>query len=230
MLEYLIMVPALVLASNSPRRRQLLALTGLEFATWTADVDEQPLPGEPASDCVLRLAREKAIAAEADASASTSACLILAFDTLVVDGMHILGKPSSQEDAARVLRQLRNRSHQVHTALAIYSPSEERLATDLCVTNVPMRAYTDAEIQAYVESGDPLDKAGSYAIQHDGFHPVEGLTGCYASVMGLPLCHLARTLPQFGLSVAVDLPVRCQAALQYECPISAAVLRGEPVG
>jgi predicted house-cleaning NTP pyrophosphatase (Maf/HAM1 superfamily) len=93
-----------------------------------------------------------------------------------------------------------------------------------------MRSYAEAEIEAYVASGDPLDKAGAYAIQHAGFHPVEGLQGCFASVMGLPLCHLQRGLRTFGLAPAKDLPAGCQEHLNYVCPVSAAILAGGDAG
>ena len=93
-----------------------------------------------------------------------------------------------------------------------------------------MRAYGDEEIAAYVASGDPLDKAGAYAIQNRAFHPVESLGGCYASVMGLPLCHLTRSLRKLGLAPTTDIAVECQSALSYVCPISSAVLAGEMVG
>jgi predicted house-cleaning NTP pyrophosphatase (Maf/HAM1 superfamily) len=92
-----------------------------------------------------------------------------------------------------------------------------------------MRPYLDEEIEAYVASGDPFDKAGAYAIQ-SGFDPVTGLAGCRASVMGLPLCHLVRTLRQFDLASSADVPGRCQAHLSYQCPVSPAILRGEQVG
>ena len=89
-----------------------------------------------------------------------------------------------------------------------------------------MRAYSDAEIIAYVQTGDPLDKAGAYAIQHEDFHPVENLEGCFASVMGLPLCRLTHLLEQFEIYPETNVGVRCQAELQYDCPISNAILRG----
>jgi predicted house-cleaning NTP pyrophosphatase (Maf/HAM1 superfamily) len=93
-----------------------------------------------------------------------------------------------------------------------------------------MRDYRDDEIEAYVATGDPLDKAGAYAIQNAGFHPVEAMRGCYASVMGLPLCHLARSLHKLDIAPRTDIAAECQSALGYACPISSAVLRGEMVG
>ena len=108
--------------------------------------------------------------------------------------------------------------------------SDGNLVTDLCVTDVPMRNYSDEEIDAYVASGDPLDKAGAYAIQHPGFQPVETMSGCYASVMGLPLCHLTRTLRRLEIPPPVDISAECQASLNYKCPISASILHGEQAG
>jgi predicted house-cleaning NTP pyrophosphatase (Maf/HAM1 superfamily) len=93
-----------------------------------------------------------------------------------------------------------------------------------------MRDYSDEELEAYVQTGDPLDKAGAYGIQHAGFHPVERLEGCFASVMGLPLCHLVRTLRQLDVAPNADVPGECQATLNYQCPISRQVLRGDQIG
>ena len=129
-----------------------------------------------------------------------------------------------------MLQVLRNRSHQVNTGIAIIRTSDGNLGTDLCVTQVPMRDYGVKEIDAYVATGDPLDKAGAYGIQNQNFHPVEKMSGCYASVMGLPLCHLTRTLRSFDIRPLTDIAARCQSWLNYDCQISAAVLRGEQVG
>jgi MAF protein len=208
-------IEMILLASNSPRRKQLLALAGWPYRIQPADVDETPLPGEPAEAYVLRLAESKARAAAGSAEDG----LVLAADTTVVDAGAILGKPNDADQARAMLWQLRGRSHQVLTALAVLQSHTDRLLTDVCATDVPMRAYTEAEIEAYVASGDPLDKAGAYAIQHAGFHPVESLAGCYANVVGLPLCHLARMLRKLGLSPRADLPQACQAALGYQCPV-----------
>ena len=217
----------LVLASNSPRRRELLGLFGWRFQSRPTDVDESLRPGEAPGAYVLRLAESKARACAKPAHAVP---VILAADTTVVDGNVILGKPKDRSEAAQMLRALRGRTHQVHTAIAVLRLADERLVTDLCVTDVPMRAYRDDEMEAYIATGDPLDKAGAYGIQNAGFHPVEGLTGCYASVMGLPLCHLARSLRKLDILPATDIAAKCRSALGYACPISSAVLRGEMVG
>ncbi|MBI4733044.1 MAG: septum formation protein Maf [Chloroflexi bacterium] len=227
--------PVLVLASNSPRRRELLALGGWDFHVRPADVDESLRPGEAPRTYVLRLAEEKA---KACAEQGRSACAesarpgetIVAADTAVTLDGDILGKPGSMAEAVEMLRRLRGRRHQVCTGIAVLDMDTEKFVTGLCVTEVPMRSYTDEEIQAYALSGDPLDKAGAYAIQHAGFHPVESLSGCYASVMGLPLCHLTRALHTVDISPKTDIAAECQSALQYECPIFSRILAGEELG
>jgi len=197
------------------------------FHVRPADVDESQIPGEPPGTYVLRLAESKA---RACAAAAHEDLTILAADTAVVDGESILGKPRDMAEAVEMLHRLRGRTHQVYTGIAVLKMSDGNLVTDLCVTEVPMRNYADAEVDVYVATGDPLDKAGAYAIQHERFHPVEALAGCYASVMGLPLCHLARSLRKLNIPSRTDLPAECQSALHYTCPISPAVLRGETVG
>jgi MAF protein len=118
----------------------------------------------------------------------------------------ILGKPVDAREAAAMLQQLRGRIHQVITAVAVYRPADGRIVSDLCITDVKMRAYTEDEILAYVATGDPLDKAGAYAIQHAGFDPVESLQGCFANVVGLPLCILNRSLVLFDLELPFEIP------------------------
>jgi MAF protein len=212
----------IILASNSPRRRQLLGLTGLNFSVLAADIDETPLRAESASEYVQRLAVSKAGAVGRQVGRES---MVIAADTTVVDGNQILGKPVDSLDAAHMLRQLRGRSHQVFTAIA--AQQNGVWARDCCSTEVPMRNYSDEEVQVYVRSGDPLDKAGAYAIQHAGFHPVEGLQGCYANVVGLPLCHLVRMLRRLDLELTTDVPWTCQSTLGYECPVYEVILNTE---
>ena len=209
----------LILASNSPRRSELLGLLGRPFTVSPANIDEEQHAGEPPVAYVRRLAREKAFAV-----AESAHGLVIAADTIVVDEGVLLGKPADPAEARQMLQQLRGRTHQVYTGIAILDTRIGQLYEDICCTDVPMRDYTDAEIEAYIESGDPFDKAGAYGIQNPDFHPVEGLQGCYASVMGFPLCHLAVGLRQFGQDVPEDLPDRCQAALGYRCPVYRAIL------
>ncbi|MEN8172814.1 MAG: Maf family protein [Chloroflexota bacterium] len=212
----------LILASNSPRRRQLLSLFGWEFKVVPADVDESTREDEPPADYVRRLAAAKARAVGAQVGADG---IIIAADTTVVDGAEILGKPVDAADAERMLNQLRGRSHQVLSALAVLRAADGRLLVDCCHTEVPMRDYDDAEMQNYIGSGDPMDKAGAYAIQHTGFHPVEKLSGCYANVVGLPLCHLTRTLGALGIRSDEQIPAVCQSTLNYSCPAFESILR-----
>lgn len=209
----------LFLASASPRRRSLLALTGWDFRVQAVDIDETPLPGEAPRQYVLRLAQEKALAARPLAAADET---ILASDTIVVDGEELLGKPRDAAHARRMLTQLRGREHFVYTALAITAPAGNGSAPvhcDLCVAPVPMRDYSDTEMEDYIASGDPFDKAGAYAIQHRGFHPVEEFHSCFACVMGLPLCHVARSLRKLGYESPENVPVNCQIDLSYVCPV-----------
>ncbi len=205
----------------------MLAWTGWDFRVMPANLDESRLPDEPAGTYVLRLANAKANAMRSQAQPGE---LVLAADTIVVDGDQLLGKPAGPAEAGAVLRQLRGRTHQVYTALAVIDPREGVTQPDLCVSQVPMRPYSDAEIEAYILSGDPFDKAGGYAIQNEAFHPVVGFRGCFASVMGLPLCHLARTVGKIGINPPVDIPQTCQAHLDYDCPVFRSVLRGEAAG
>ena len=215
--------PILVLASNSPRRKELIALGGWPFEIIVADVDETPRANESPRDYVLRLAEEKARVSSLRADLSQ---VVLAADTTVVDGNAILGKPADPSEAKRMLRQLRGRVHQVFTGIAVLRVSDGHLLRDICVTDVPMRDYSDAEIEAYVATGDPLDKAGAYAIQHTDFNPVASMAGCYASVMGLPLCHVTRLLLQMDVPAQADVPTHCQKFLNYSCPVFADILRG----
>ncbi|HEX2696957.1 MAG TPA: Maf family protein [Anaerolineales bacterium] len=216
----------ILLASNSPRRRKLIALGNWMFSAAASDVDESVRPGEAPADYVLRLAEEKARTAMTKARLEH---IIVAADTTVVDANKILGKPEDMREAIEMLKGLRGHSHQVYTGLAMLRMSDRQLLTDLCITDVPMRNYSDEEINAYVMTGDPLDKAGAYAIQ-SAFQPVENLKGCFASVMGLPMCHLVRLLAKIGITPNADVPANCQTYLEYKCPVSAAILHGEQVG
>jgi septum formation protein len=217
-------LPGLILASNSPRRRQLMALTGWNFTVSACEIDETPLPGEPPALYVSRLANGKAQARAAQLSTNS---LVVAADTIVANGNELLGKPAGAHGAREMLLRLRGRTHQVFTALSVIDTASGQTAHDRCRADVSMRAYSDAEIEAYIAGGDPLDKAGAYAIQHAGFHPVENFRGCFACVMGLPLCHLTRTLACFGLQAPQDVAAMCQANLEYDCPVFASILRGE---
>lgn len=210
----------MILASNSPRRKELLGWTGLGFSVHPADIDESILPGETPQAYVSRLGLQKAQAA----SRQNPGSLVLAADTTVADQGQILGKPLNGEDAGQMLGRLRGHVHQVHTALALIDPASGRTVTEVCTTPVEMREYTREEIDDYVATGDPLDKAGAYAIQHAGFHPVINMNGCFACVIGLPLCHLLRGLRELGFEPQSDIPRTCQQNLQYHCPVTRHIL------
>jgi len=213
-----------VLASNSPRRRQLLALGNWAFSVKVVDIDETPLADELPKNYVLRLAQAKALAVSEMASPEN---IIIGSDTTVVDGDSILGKPTDTQDAESMLKQLRGRTHQVYTGIALYRVQDGKMLTELSITDVSMRNYSNEEITAYIDTGDPMDKAGAYAIQHPEFDPVASRQGCYAGVMGLPMCHVLRALQKFDISPAADVPAACQSLLNYRCQVSSAILRGE---
>ena len=213
----------LVLVSQSPRRRELLALTGLLFEVQVGDADETQHSGEDPEAYVRRMAREKALAGSQMASGRA----VLAADTIVVDGDQVLGKPPNREAAERMLRHLRAREHVVMTAVAYQSAASEDVEVELCRTQVPMRPYSDAELTQYLDSGDSLDKAGGYGIQNEDFNPVENLHGCYANVMGLPLCHLTRMLVSTGHSIPGHVPTACQKYTSYDCPVFESILNGQ---
>lgn len=214
--------PRLILASNSPRRRQLLALGGWSFQVIVADVDESQRPNESPADYVLRLAETKARAVPAGPEQ-----VVLAADTSVVDGPDILGKPRDSAEAEAMLRRLRGRTHQVYTGVAALRERDGLLLKELSVTAVPMRSYSDDELQAYVRSGDPLDKAGAYGIQHPHFKPVAELQGCYASVMGLPVCHVILQMRKMDLQPDTKFFASCETLLEYQCPIDVTGLRDQ---
>lgn len=216
----------LILASNSPRRRQLFALGNWDFDVIAADVDETSLPGESPREYVVRLAKAKALAIQPQAGAEA---VIVGSDTTVADGNDILGKPVDEAHAEHMLKRLRGRTHQVFTGVAVYRARDEKMVTELSITDVPMRNYSDEEIRAYIQTGDPMDKAGAYAIQHPEFQPVAFMEGCRASVMGLPMCHIVRALQNFKIHPAADVPAACQSFLSYQCPVSSAILSGELV-
>jgi len=216
----------LVLASASPRRRELLGLLGMVFSARVATIDETVRPNETAIEAVQRFAREKA-AAIAGQTHPHSYSIVIGADTVVALDGEVLGKPRDAAEAETTLRRLRGREHQVYTALSLVAlPAQEPLDT-IARTVVSMRHYADEEIYLYVRSGDPFDKAGAYAIQNPTFRPVAELTGCYANVMGLPLCHLTLQLRQLDVVPPVDVPTACQERLGYVCPVFGRILAGE---
>ena len=185
----------LVLASGSPRRRELLTRLGWPFVVQRPDIDETPFPAEPADQYVARLSREKALVIVAE-----EGDWIIAADTTVALSGAILGKPADDAEATTMLTQLRDREHTVYTGLTLRVDHKSILETTVTATRVTMRNYNDAEIARYIASGEPFDKAGGYAIQDTLFHPVAHMNGCYANVMGMPLCILATMFISQGMT------------------------------
>jgi septum formation protein len=219
-----LIMTSLILASTSPRRRELLALSGWAFTLHPVDVVETPELGESPADFVQRMSRAKAQAAADELGPGS---FVIGADTIVAFEDQIIGKPADAREALKILGQLRGRVHEVLTGLTVIDTTTHKSYTELVCSSVPMRVYSEAEIKAYVDSGDPLDKAGAYAIQHPEFQPVdrERFADCFANVMGLPLCHLLRRLRQLGLEPVGDLPGRCQTFLAYTCPVSEKILK-----
>jgi septum formation protein len=193
----------LILASASPRRRELLERLGLPFEVRPSGIEEPLAAGVPASTLATTLARAKAADIADRLRAAGEAALVLGADTLVVLDGQPLGKPTSQGDARAMLRALRGRSHEVVTAVVVRDADPAgRELTEAVVSQVLMRDYTDDEIAAYVATGEPDDKAGAYAVQGRGRRLVSRVDGCYTNVVGLPLRTTARLLRAFGLTPA----------------------------
>ena len=188
----------LVLASASPRRQELLRNAGIAFEVQPAHIPEDPLPGEGAKDCAERLAREKALAVAQQRPND----VVLGADTVVVIGNEILGKPVDANDAARMLRLLSGRAHQVITGICLIKPvtvnqdraSGEQVIVSSESTLVTVSELTDQEISDYVASGEPMDKAGAYAIQGIASRWIPRIEGDYSNVVGLPVALVYRML------------------------------------
>ncbi|NJM42660.1 MAG: septum formation protein Maf [Anaerolineae bacterium] len=183
----------IVLASASPRRRELLGALGIDFEVRPANINEDPLPGESPLDTQHRITREKARASEPVTNNPQPTTIIACDTTVLLDG-EMLNKPADAAEAWAMLRALRNRTHEVQSCIVIKQGEEE--IVDIVSSQVVMRDYSDDEIATYIATGDPFDKAGSYAVQHEQFHPVAEIRGCPLNVIGLALCHLRAHLPQ----------------------------------
>jgi nucleoside triphosphate pyrophosphatase len=186
---------SIVLASASPRRAELLASAGIAFKVVPGDLDETPLPGEDPVAHVLRLAEGKAreVASRADGR------FFIGADTIVLCDREIMGKPRDAEDAKRMLRKLSGRTHQVITGYAVIDRKTDRSISETVSTDVVFKKLADEEIDAYVSTGCPMDKAGAYAIQGGAAYMVERIDGSYTNVVGLPLCEVVESLRGLGL-------------------------------
>lgn len=231
------MPPRVILASASPRRQQFFQALGIPFSIQPADIEEAPAPGETPISMVERLAAAKALSvgdrlmkegcgrderkySDDNAPASHSIQIIVGADTVVALDGESLGKPQNADEARTMLQRLRGRNHYVHTAVAAVRFAGASPQAACCVVNstiVTMRAYSDAEIENYVSSGSPMDKAGAYAIQDKRFSPVESLAGCPAGVMGLPAADLLRLLSELGFAFGGVLHQVCRAQTGFRC-------------
>ena len=183
-----------ILASQSPRRRELLGLTGLDFVVRVADIDESMSPGKAPFDEVARVSRLKALAVQ-----RAPEDVVIAADTIVVCGGTVLGKPRDEEDAFRILSLLSGRSHEVMTGMTVLRGDE--IVTHTEVTKIHFRQLHPDELRAYIATGEPMDKAGAYGIQGGAALFADQMEGDYYNVMGLPVCRLAMILRSFGLPI-----------------------------
>ncbi|MCQ2463075.1 MAG: Maf family protein [Clostridia bacterium] len=183
----------LILASASPRRRELLTLAGYEYEVCPADIDESCIDTTDPGETVKILAEQKAKAV----FASHTGCVVLGSDTVVAYNGVILGKPKSRKDAVNMLRMLSGKTHTVYTGVA--AVTDGKCESFVSETQVEFYRLTDSEIDAYVNSGEPMDKAGAYGIQGKGVVLVKSVSGDYSTVVGLPLAECARLLSKFGI-------------------------------
>jgi len=187
----------IILASNSPRRRDLLRQVGVVFTSDAADVDERVLPGEKPDIYAVRVALDKARVV----AARTAAGIVVAADTVVVLDDAILGKPMDDCDAERMLAKLSGKMHRVITGLAVLDTGTGKTRTESADTRVWFRTLTQDQIVSYVSTGESLDKAGAYGIQGKGSLLIDRIEGCYFNVVGLPLLLLDRMLADFGITL-----------------------------
>ena len=187
----------LILASASPRRRELLSRLGLEFDVRPVDIDEDPGRSRSAEIVARRLAREKAEAARLLEERRP----LLAADTVVAYNGRLLGKPADAGEATEILRLLRGRTHEVVSAVAVMPEGRRSVIARQPMTHVTMRDYSDEEIAASIKRDDPFDKAGAYAIQDEAFRPVASYEGCYCNVVGLSLWAAIDVFRKSGIAV-----------------------------
>ncbi|OQY19662.1 MAG: septum formation inhibitor Maf [Desulfobacteraceae bacterium 4572_35.1] len=189
-------LPDIILASASPRRQELLASIGISFQVIPSHIEENHRAGESPSAFVLRLSEEKA--AEVAQRANITGRWVIGSDTIVLCDDDIIGKPTSTQDSARMLRRLSGRSHQVLSGYAIIDRDNNTCLKRCVTTEVTFRTLTQDEIEGYIATGEPADKAGSYAIQGIGSYIVTSINGSYTNVVGLPMAHIVSDLKNLG--------------------------------
>lgn len=206
----------IILASASPRRQKMLSWIIPEFECQPADIDETPIPGEFPIPYCQRMALGKALHC---ASSAPENCFVIGSDTTVSINKQILGKPVDEENAIEMLRLLNGKEHIVYTAVAIANRKDRKITVlqSISETSVRFRDMSLDEIRDYAASGDPLGKAGAYAIQNHEYHPVESIRGCYAAVVGLPLCHVGTILHRCGYDTFPQIRSACSAGTKVPC-------------
>ncbi len=199
----------IVLASASPRRRELLAGMALDFEVIPANVPEDPLPGENPTELVQRLSRAKA---EKVASGIDQG-IVIGADSMVVHDGEAIGKPVDEDDARRMLRRLRGTQHQVFTGITVIDAASGRKSTESMASDITLRSFTEEEMEDSIASGTPMDKAGAYAVQDQVFRPAQSWEGCYTNIVGLPLCRLLEMAAKLGYPLPTaksgDIPPGC---------------------
>lgn len=211
-------VPDLILASGSPRRRELLARLGLPFVVETSDEPEDADPSLPPERLVMELAERKARAVAARHPGSLPGeVLVLGGDTVVALYGDVLGKPGDANEAAGMLSRLSGRSHEVWTGIAIVDAATGRIERHAVPTVIRFRDLADDEIAAYAASGEGFDKAGGYAIQSGAAGFVAAIYGCWTNVVGLPLCEIGELLRRFGVAIPAPEPI-CIRPDGSDCP------------
>ena len=187
--------PSIILASKSPRRRNLLQKAGIQFSVIPSNFEENSVTATSPRSYVETLARSKAL----DISAKHPDSWVIGADTIVLIGGNILGKPGSRADAHAMLDSLSNRTHQVLTGFCICCGSTNRIVSDIVTTDVLFKKLSSREIEWYIDTGEPFDKAGAYAIQGLGMLLVKSINGSYTNVVGLPVCEVAEILMEEGI-------------------------------
>jgi septum formation protein len=216
----------LTLASGSPRRRELLQLLGVPFRVVVPRTVESTVQCSDAATQVSVLAEMKALSVARPSQEE----IIVAADTLVVLREQVIGKPEDSASARETLAALRGGEHRVITGLAVILPRSTTPVLQAVETTVWMRQYEDEEIANYIGRGEPFDKAGAYAIQDPDFNPVERVEGCYANVMGLPLCHLFRVLRD-GAALRSQPPIAaCEGYIGRRCSVARRILEANAHG
>jgi len=190
-------LPKIILASGSPRRKELLSTLEIPFEIITSGVSEEVDPTLDPVEMVKVLAEMKATAV----AKKIHEGLVIGSDTTIAFKGSTLGKPANPKDAKRMLEMLRNEKHQVISGIAIIDSSSMRIEAGTVTTSIRMRNYSDQEVNDYIATGEPMDKAGSYAIQGKGSSLVAEIEGCYNNVVGFPLCELVKLLEKFAVSV-----------------------------